>query len=49
MGSPKQEIFMNELHDVFPTTYQSLGGSFDELVGSGNRAPKIWIKLNLEL
>jgi UDP-N-acetyl-D-mannosaminouronate:lipid I N-acetyl-D-mannosaminouronosyltransferase len=48
MGSPKQEQLINEIHAMHPATYQGLGGSFDVYTGKVNRAPKIWIKLNLE-
>lgn len=48
MGSPKQELFMQELHALHPAVYQGLGGSFDVYVGNVERAPKWWIKHNLE-
>lgn len=48
MGSPKQELFMEELSAIFPALYQGLGGSFDVYTGNVKRAPKWWIKNNLE-
>ena len=48
MGSPKQEFLMQEMQKEHNATYQGLGGSFDVYVGNVNRAPKIWIKANLE-
>lgn len=48
MGSPKQEIFMEKLHQKHKATYQGLGGSFDVYTGAVKRAPNWWIKNNLE-
>jgi UDP-N-acetyl-D-mannosaminouronate:lipid I N-acetyl-D-mannosaminouronosyltransferase len=48
MGSPKQELLMEELHSVLPALYQGLGGSFDVYTGYIKRAPIWWIKNNLE-
>ena len=48
MGSPKQELLMEEMQKSHQATYQGLGGSFDVYTGNINRAPKIWIKANLE-
>ena len=48
MGSPKQEFLMEELQKVHPAVYQGLGGSFDVYVGAVDRAPKWWVKNNLE-
>lgn len=48
MGSPKQELLMEEMQQVHPALYQGLGGSFDVFTGSVKRAPEWWIKNNLE-
>jgi UDP-N-acetyl-D-mannosaminouronate:lipid I N-acetyl-D-mannosaminouronosyltransferase len=48
MGSPKQEYLMEAIQKEHKATYQGLGGSFDVYTGNINRAPKIWIKANLE-
>lgn len=48
MGSPKQELLMEEMHDLHPALYQGLGGSFDVFTGNVKRAPSWWVKNNLE-
>ncbi len=48
MGSPKQELLMEEMQDFHAATYLGLGGSFDVYVGNVKRAPNWWIKYNLE-
>lgn len=48
MGSPKQELLMEEMQCVHPAVYQGLGGSFDVYTGNVERAPKWWVKHNLE-
>ena len=48
MGSPKQELLMEEMHQKHPALYQGLGGSFDVYTGNVNRAPKWWVNNNLE-
>ena len=48
MGSPRQEILMEEMLDKHLAIYQGLGGSFDVYTGVVERAPKWWIKHNLE-
>lgn len=48
MGSPKQEFLMERIQKEHPAVYQGLGGSFDVYVGEVNRAPKWWVKNNLE-
>lgn len=48
MGSPKQEILMEKLHQKHKATYQGLGGSFNVYIGTVKRAPKWWLKNNLE-
>ncbi|OFX62325.1 MAG: glycosyl transferase [Bacteroidetes bacterium GWA2_30_7] len=48
MGTPKQEILMDELKKAHPALYQGLGGSFDVYSGKVKRAPKIFISLGIE-
>ena len=48
MGSPKQEILMQEIQEIHPAIYQGLGGSFDVYAGHVQRAPDWWIRNNLE-
>ncbi len=48
MGSPKQELLMQEMQQHHPAIYQGLGGSFDVYVGNVERAPQWWVKNNLE-
>ncbi|KIC01406.1 glycosyl transferase [Flavobacterium sp. JRM] len=48
MGSPKQELLMEEIQKRHKATYQGLGGSFDVFTGHVQRAPKWWINNNLE-
>lgn len=48
IGSPKQELLMEEIQKEHQATYQGLGGSFDVYTGNVKRAPKILIKFNLE-
>jgi UDP-N-acetyl-D-mannosaminouronate:lipid I N-acetyl-D-mannosaminouronosyltransferase len=48
MGSPKQELFMQEIQKHHKAIYQGLGGSFDVYVGNVERAPEWWINHNLE-
>jgi UDP-N-acetyl-D-mannosaminouronate:lipid I N-acetyl-D-mannosaminouronosyltransferase len=48
MGSPRQELFMEEISQKHPAVYQGLGGSFDVYTGNVKRAPKWWIDNNLE-
>lgn len=47
-GSPRQEYLMDELIHVYPALYMGLGGSFDVYCGLKSRAPKLFLKLNLE-
>lgn len=39
MGSPKQELLMEEISQKHPALYQGLGGSFDVYTGNVQRAP----------
>lgn len=48
MGSPKQELLMEEMQERHNAIYQGLGGSFDVYTGNVERAPKWWIEHNLE-
>ena len=48
MGSPKQELLMEEISMKHPAIYQGLGGSFDVYTGNVKRAPKWWVDHNLE-
>lgn len=48
MGSPKQELLMEEMQKVHPAIYQGLGGSFDVYVGRVKRAPEWWVNHSLE-
>jgi len=48
MGSPKQELLMNQIYQTHKSVYQGLGGSFDVYTGNVFRAPKWWIRNNLE-
>lgn len=48
MGSPKQELMMEEMFQNHPAIYQGLGGSFDVYTGNVERAPKWWVSHNLE-
>ncbi|RYM33467.1 glycosyltransferase [Brumimicrobium glaciale] len=48
LGSPKQEMLMEEIQQKHPALYQGLGGSFDVYTGSVDRAPNWWVNNNLE-
>lgn len=48
MGSPKQELLMEEMQQRHSAIYQGLGGSFDVYTGHVQRAPKWWVEHNLE-
>jgi UDP-N-acetyl-D-mannosaminouronate:lipid I N-acetyl-D-mannosaminouronosyltransferase len=48
MGSPKQELLMQEMQQHHTAVYQGLGGSFDVYTGHIHRAPQWWINNNLE-
>ncbi len=48
MGSPKQELLMEEMLKRHKAIYQGLGGSFDVYTGHVQRAPKWWVDHNLE-
>ena len=48
MGSPKQELLMEEMHQRHQAIFQGLGGSFDVYTGHVQRAPKWWVEHNLE-
>lgn len=48
MGSPKQELLMQEMQNAHTALYMGLGGSFDVYTGNVKRAPDWWINNNLE-
>lgn len=49
MGSPKQEQFIiNEMHQLKPSVYQGVGGSFDVFAGNVKRAPAVFRKFGME-
>lgn len=48
MGSPRQELLMEEMQQRHPAIYQGLGGSFDVYTGHVERAPRWWVDHNLE-
>lgn len=48
MGSPTQELLMNDMLQRHQALYQGLGGSFDVFTGNVPRAPKWWLDHNLE-
>ena len=48
MGSPKQELLMERIQSQHEAVFQGLGGSFDVYTGNVKRAPKWWVKNNLE-
>ena len=48
MGSPKQELLMEEMLERHVAIYQGLGGSFDVYTGNVKRAPKWGVDHGLE-
>ncbi len=48
MGSPKQELLMEEMQQAHKAVYQGLGGSFDVFTDTVKRAPEWWVRNNLE-
>lgn len=48
MGSPRQELLMEEMQGRHPAVYQGLGGSFDVYTGQVQRAPSWWVEHHLE-
>ena len=48
MGSPKQELLMEEIQKQHKAIFQGLGGSFDVYTGHVERAPEWWVDHNLE-
>ncbi|MFD2044506.1 WecB/TagA/CpsF family glycosyltransferase [Ornithinibacillus salinisoli] len=49
LGSPQQEQWIyNNINQFSKGLFMGVGGSFDVLSGESKRAPKTWIKLNLE-
>lgn len=48
MGSPKQELLMEDMLQRHKAIYQGLGGSFDVYTDHVKRAPQWWINHNVE-
>ncbi|ADP11075.1 probable UDP-N-acetyl-D-mannosaminuronic acid transferase [Erwinia sp. Ejp617] len=49
MGSPRQEILMQECQAVYPQAlYMGVGGTYDVYTGQVKRAPEVWQKMGLE-
>lgn len=48
MGSPRQELLMEEMQRRHRAIYQGLGGSFDVYTGRVRRAPEWWVGHNVE-
>ena len=48
MGSPKQELLIEEIQQRHRAIFQGLGGSFDVYTDHVQRAPKWWVEHNLE-
>lgn len=48
MGSPKQELLMEDIQKRHDAIFQGLGGSFDVYTGHVQRAPRWWVNHNLE-
>ena len=48
MGSPKQELLMEEIQQRHQAIFQGLGGSFEVYTGYAQRAPKWWVDHNME-
>lgn len=48
MGSPRQELLMEEMQSRHSALYQGLGGSFDVYTGQVKRAPAWWVEHHLE-
>jgi len=48
MGSPRQELLMDELIRAWPAVYMGLGGSLDIFVGRRRRAPRWMQRSGLE-
>ena len=48
MGSPKQELLMEQMSQKHSALYQGLGGSFDVYTGNALRAPTWWVEHHME-
>lgn len=48
MGSPKQELLMEEMQQRCKAVFQGLGGSLDVYTGHVRRAPRWWVEHNME-
>ncbi len=49
MGSPRQELLIRDLYQVYPgALYMGVGGTYDVFTGRVKRAPLLWRKWGLE-
>ncbi|WP_188634444.1 WecB/TagA/CpsF family glycosyltransferase, partial [Lentibacillus kapialis] len=49
LGLPRQELWIaNHINQFSKGMFMGVGGSFDGLAGTVQRAPQMWINLNLE-
>lgn len=48
LGFPKQEFFISKYHNLSPSIWMGVGGSFDVLAGTVKRAPLFWQKHHIE-
>jgi len=48
VGNPKQEILANQLFEMYPSTYLSVGAALDFLIGDKSEAPAFFRLLGLE-
>ena len=49
MGSPRQELLMQDCREVHPhALYMGVGGTYDVFTGHVKRAPKAWQNMGLE-
>lgn len=49
LGFPKQELWLSRnIHNLNVSVFQDVGGSFDVISGHVKRAPKFFLKYNLE-
>ena len=48
MGSPRQELVMDQLSTAWPALYMGLGGSLDVYIGRRRRAPRLVQRAGLE-
>jgi exopolysaccharide biosynthesis WecB/TagA/CpsF family protein len=48
MGSPRQELLMEQLIAAWPAVYMGIGGSLDVFVGRRRRAPRWMQRIGVE-